>query len=45
MLAEADGYEFIRDWLSQRCGLSYSDKKRDLLTHRLNSGSGPLRVQ
>ena len=36
MLAEAEGYEFIRDWLSQRCGLSYSDKKRDLLTHRLN---------
>ncbi len=26
MLADADGYDFICDWLSQRCGISYSER-------------------
>ncbi len=36
MLAEGEGYEFIRGWLSDRCGMSFPEKKRDLLVHRLN---------
>ncbi len=36
MLASGEGYNTIRDWLSQRCGMSYSEKKRELLTQRLN---------
>ncbi len=36
MLAEGEGYEFIRGWLSDRCGMSFPEKKRDLLSHRLN---------
>ncbi len=36
MLAPGEGYGYIRDWLSQRCGMSYPDKKRDLLIQRLN---------
>jgi chemotaxis protein methyltransferase CheR len=36
MLAERDGYDFIRCWLAERCGMNYPEKKRDLLTHRLN---------
>ncbi len=36
MLAPGEGYEYIRGWLSERCGMSFPDKKRELLTHRLN---------
>jgi chemotaxis protein methyltransferase CheR len=36
MLAPGKGYEYIRDWLSNHCGMSFPDKKRDLLTHRMS---------
>ena len=29
------GYDRVRDWLNDRCGIFYSDTKRELLTHRL----------
>jgi chemotaxis protein methyltransferase CheR len=35
MLAPDTGYECIRDWLSERCGMSFPEKKRDLLAHRM----------
>ena len=35
MLATGTGYENIRDWLSDHCGMSFPEKKRDLLTHRM----------
>jgi chemotaxis protein methyltransferase CheR len=35
MLAADTGYECIRDWLCDHCGMSFPEKKRDLLTHRM----------
>jgi len=32
---EEVGFERIRTWLNQRCGIHYSDQKRDLLAQRL----------
>ena len=40
MLAADRGYEVIRDWLSDQCGMAFPDKKRELLTYRLNSVVG-----
>ncbi len=37
MLAAGQGYEVIRDWLSEQCGMAFPEKKRELLTYRLNS--------
>lgn len=36
MTPAGDPYDFINNWLGHRCGMRYPDKKRDLLTHRLN---------
>ncbi len=36
MMHEEIGFEQIRNWLGQRCGISYSDQKKDLLLQRLN---------
>jgi chemotaxis protein methyltransferase CheR len=35
MAALPGGYECIRDWLAESCGMSFPEKKRDLLTHRI----------
>ena len=35
MLVADAGYEFIRNWLSEQSGMSFPEKKRDLLTHRM----------
>jgi chemotaxis protein methyltransferase CheR len=35
MMVDTPGYEYIRTWLNQRCGISYPDKKKDLLRQRL----------
>ena len=32
---EESGYQRIREWLHKQCGMNYQDKKRDLLTHRM----------
>ena len=29
------GYQRIRAWLQHKCGMNYQDKKKDLLTHRM----------
>ncbi|MEI6986308.1 MAG: protein-glutamate O-methyltransferase CheR [Rhodospirillaceae bacterium] len=36
MISEACAYEDIRGWLNARCGISYSDRKKDLLRLRLS---------
>lgn len=33
---EEVGFEKIRSWLNQRCGIHYSDQKKDLLAQRLS---------
>ena len=40
MLVADRGYEVIRDWLSDQCGMAFPEKKRELLTYRLNSVVG-----
>ncbi len=35
MIAPDAGYETIRDWLAEHCGMNFPEKKRDLLTHRM----------
>ncbi len=35
MLVADAGYESIRNWLSEQSGMSFPEKKRDLLTHRM----------
>jgi chemotaxis protein methyltransferase CheR len=35
MVAPGTGYEGIRDWLSEHCGMSFPEKKRELLEHRM----------
>jgi chemotaxis protein methyltransferase CheR len=34
-MADAVGYEQIRLWLNARCGIAFTDKKMDMLRHRL----------
>ncbi|MDP2086144.1 MAG: protein-glutamate O-methyltransferase CheR [Gemmobacter sp.] len=34
--SETAGFEFLRTWLNDRCGIHYPDKKRDLLEQRLS---------
>ncbi|WP_194096973.1 CheR family methyltransferase [Marivivens aquimaris] len=36
MINEEAGFEQIRSWLGQRCGIHYTDQKKDLLLQRLN---------
>lgn len=35
MSADTAGYESIRSWLNQRSGITFAEKKKDLLRHRL----------
>jgi len=35
MLVADAGYESIRNWLSEQSGMSFPEKKRDFLTHRM----------
>ena len=35
MMYEEAGFEQIRSWLGQRCGIHYTDQKKDLLLQRL----------
>lgn len=35
MIYEEAGFEQIRSWLGQRCGIHYTDQKKDLLLQRL----------
>ena len=35
MMHEEAGFEQIRSWLNQRCGINYTDQKKDLLLQRL----------
>ncbi len=35
MMLDTAGYEHIRVWLNQRCGIDYPERKRELLRHRL----------
>ena len=36
MMQDEVGFEQIRSWLGQRCGIHYTDQKRDLLLQRLS---------
>lgn len=36
MMMEEAGFEQIRNWLGQRCGIYYADQKKDLLLQRLS---------
>lgn len=35
-MTDTVGYEHIRSWLNLRCGITYPDRKKDLLRHRLS---------
>lgn len=35
MISEEDAYEVVRTWLRDRCGITYHDRKMDLLRYRL----------
>lgn len=35
-MTDLAGYEHIRTWLNNRCGIFYPEKKKELLHHRLN---------
>ena len=34
-MLDTAGYEHIRSWLNQRCGIDYPERKKELLRHRL----------
>jgi chemotaxis protein methyltransferase CheR len=35
MAVPGTGYETVRDWLAEHCGMHFPEKKKDLLTHRM----------